>query len=238
MVEYINMNEEKTTVLIVEDEDSIRKFIKINLNRNGFNVLEAESGEEALEILRAFNPEIVVLDIMLPGIDGFEVCRKIREDKPGTAVIMLTAKSQDDDKILGLELGADDYMVKPFNPLELVARIKTILRRINVIKESHNDIISFKNFLLDLRSQKFFKNNVEIDLTPTELSILKVFMCNIGRALSRNELLNAVWGKYYLGDLKVLDVYIRRVREKIEDNPSEPEFIETVWGYGYRWRQD
>ncbi|HHW49272.1 MAG TPA: response regulator transcription factor [Clostridiaceae bacterium] len=231
------MNEERTTVLIVEDEASIRKFIKINLNRNGFNVLEAESGEEALRILYAFNPQIVVLDIMLPGMDGFDVCRQIRKDKPGIAVIMLTARSQDDDKILGLELGADDYMVKPFNPLELVARIKTILRRMNISKESHEDVISFKNLLLDIKSQKFYKNNEEVDLTPTEFSILKVFMSNIGRALSRNELLNAVWGKYYLGDLKVLDVYIRRVREKIEDNPSKPVFIETVWGYGYRWRQ-
>jgi DNA-binding response OmpR family regulator len=223
--------------LVVEDEASIRKFIKINLERNGFTVIEADSGEKALEMVNSFNPQIIILDVMMPGIDGFEVCKRVREDMPGVIIIMLTAKSQDMDKITGLELGADDYMVKPFNPLELVARIRTILRRSNMIVNTSAEIINFKNLKLDLKAQKFFKGDEEIELTPTEFSIIKVFMKNFGKAISRNELLNEVWGKNYFGDLKTVDVYIRRIREKIEDNPSEPAFIETVWGYGYRWQE-
>lgn len=231
------MSEEGIKVLVVEDEDSIRKFITINLDRNGFRVFGAESGEKALMIFKACNPEIVILDIMLPGIDGFEVCRRIREYMPDTVIIMLTARAEDMDKITGLELGADDYMVKPFNPLELLARIKTILRRTGRVKENSQDSITFKNLLLDLNSQKFFKDSSEIELTPTEFSIVKLFMNNSGKALSRNDLLNSVWGRNYFGDLKTVDVYIRRLREKIEDNPSDPRFIETVWGYGYRWQE-
>ncbi|MCX8132195.1 MAG: response regulator transcription factor [Clostridia bacterium] len=230
------MSEVGAKVLVVEDEASIRKFITINLERNGFHVIEADSGEKAIVMVKTFNPDIVVLDIMLPGIDGFEVCRKIREDMPGMVIIMLTAKSQDMDKITGLELGADDYMVKPFNPLELIARIRTILRRSVNVKNNLSETIFFKNLSLDLKAQKFFKNSEEIELTPTEFSIVKVFMKNSGKAISRNELLNEVWGKNYFGDLKTVDVYIRRLREKIEDNPSEPAFIETVWGFGYRWQ--
>ncbi len=230
------MNEMETKVLVVEDEESIRKFITINLERSGFKVFQAVSGEKALEMIDCFKPDIMVLDIMLPGIDGFEVCRRVRAEMAGIVIIMLTARGLDMDKISGLELGADDYMVKPFNPLELVARIKTIMRRISVNKQPQ-ETICFKNLLLDLKSQKFFKNSLEVELTPTEFSILKIFMKNTGKALSRNELLNSVWGKNYFGDLKTVDVYIRRIREKIEDNPSEPYFIETVWGYGYRWQE-
>jgi len=231
------MCNENIKVLVVEDEASIRKFITINLVRNGFSVMEAESGESGLEILNSFKPRVIVLDIMLPGMDGFEFCRRVRQEMPDTAIIMLTARTQDNDKIMGLELGADDYMVKPFNPLELIARIRTILRRMDGVVENNKRIRSGK-FLLDINAQKFFKDSSEINLTPTEFSILKMFMTNSGRALSRNELLNSVWGKNYFGDLKALDVYIRRLREKLEDNPSEPKYIETVWGYGYRWRQD
>ncbi|RCX16386.1 winged helix family two component transcriptional regulator [Anaerobacterium chartisolvens] len=230
------MSEMETKVLVVEDEESIRKFITINLERSGFKVFQAVSGEKALEMADCFKPDIMVLDIMLPGIDGFEVCRRVREEMPDIVIIMLTARGLDMDKISGLELGADDYMVKPFNPLELVARIKTIMRRISVNKQPQ-ETICFENLLLDLKSQKFFKNSLEVELTPTEFSILKIFMKNTGKALSRNELLNSVWGKNYFGDLKTVDVYIRRIREKIEDNPSEPYFIETVWGYGYRWQE-
>jgi len=229
------MGEERIRVLIVEDEVSIRKFININLRRNGFEVLEAGSGEKAFELIKTCKPDIMVLDIMLPGIDGFEVCKRVREDMPDIIVIMLTAKAQDTDKIMGLELGADDYMVKPFNPLELVARIRSILRRTKHSKKDEAGSISFKNLLLDLESHKFFKSNKEIELTPTEFAILKVFLNSFGKALSRDELLNSVWGENYFGDLKTVDVYIRRLREKIEDNPSEPQFIETVWGVGYRW---
>lgn len=232
------MGEEGIKVLVVEDEASIRKFISINLDRNGFKVFEADSGEKAMKMLKTCKPQIIVLDVMLPGIDGFEVCRRIRQDTQDIIIIMLTARAQDMDKIMGLELGADDYMVKPFNPLELVARIRTIMRRTGKAKEEVSEIIPFKNLLLNLKSQKFFKSDLEVELTPTEFSIIKILMTSAGRVLSRNDLLNYVWGRNYFGDLKAVDVYIRRLREKIEDNPSEPQFIETVWGVGYRWHQE
>jgi DNA-binding response OmpR family regulator len=227
---------DRKKVLVVEDEASIRKFITINLERNNFEVYQTETGEEALKIIENNRPAVVVLDLMLPGMDGFEVCGRIREDYPEIVIIMLTARSQDIDKIRGLELGADDYMVKPFNPKELVARIRSIFRRLDINKTVDLDIIPFKNLTMDLRSQQFFKNEQEIELTPTEFAILKILISNPGRAISRNELLRSVWGKNYFGDLKALDVYIRRLREKIEDDPSSPCFIETVWGYGYRWQ--
>jgi DNA-binding response OmpR family regulator len=229
------MSEDKKKVLVVEDEASIRKFIAINLERSGFDVIEADNGEKALEMAAAYKPSVMVLDVMLPGIDGFQVCTRLRAGMPELIIIMLTARGQDIDKITGLELGADDYMVKPFNPRELTARIRTILRRAENPKNSDNTVLSYKNLLMDLNSQQFFKDNMEIELTPTEFSVLKMFMSNVGRALSRNELFNSVWGKNYFGDLKTLDVYIRRIREKIEENPSKPQYIETVWGYGYRW---
>lgn len=223
-------------MLVVEDEGSIRKFIKINLVRDGFSVLEAESGEEALDIMKSEKPDVVVLDIMLPGIDGYEVCQRIREKNMDTIVVMLTARGQDMDKIMGLDLGADDYMVKPFNPLELVARIRAILRRTDSTRVENKNVIECENLKMDLKSQKFFKNDIEIELTPTEFLILKAFMQNPGKAFSRDEILDSVWGEDYFGETKTVDVHIRRIREKIEDNPSQPEFIETVWGFGYRWR--
>ncbi len=229
------MSEVKVKVLVVEDESSIRKFIAINLERSGFEVFEAETGEKGLEMAAFYKPEVMVLDVMLPGIDGFQVCARLREELPELIIIMLTARGQDIDKITGLEIGADDYMVKPFNPRELTARIHSVLRRSERIKTPDETPLIYKNLTMDLKSQKFLKDNVEIELTPTEFSVLKMFMSNVGRALSRNELFNSVWGKNYFGDLKTLDVYIRRIREKIEEDPSKPQYIETVWGFGYRW---
>ncbi|KUO73314.1 MAG: two-component system response regulator [Desulfosporosinus sp. BRH_c37] len=231
------MSENKAKILVVEDEESIRRFITLNLNVAGFQVGEASSGEDALGLLKSFAPQVVVLDIMLPGISGLEVCQHIREFAPETIVIMLTAKGQDTDKILGLDFGADDYMVKPFNPLELIARIKAILRRTANLRNT-KQIISDLNLRLDLAANKFFKNNAETELTPTEFALLKTLMENPGRALKRDDMLDTVWGEDYFGDTKTLDVHIRRLREKIEDNPSQPEYIKTVWGYGYRWRQE
>lgn len=230
------MSDNAIKVLVVEDEPSIRKFIAINLGRSGFDVLEAETGEMALEMAAAHKPGVMVLDVMLPGIDGFQVCARLREEMPELIIIMLTARGQDIDRITGLEIGADDYMVKPFNPRELTARIRTVLRRTERIKAQDDSPLIYKNLMMDLRAQKFFKDNVEVVLTPTEFSVLKMFMSNVGRALSRNELFNSVWGRNYFGDLKTLDVYIRRIREKIEEDPSKPQYIETVWGFGYRWR--
>jgi DNA-binding response OmpR family regulator len=225
----------KTKVLVVEDEESIRSFITLNLSAVGYAVGEADTGEKALAMSSSFRPDVIVLDLMLPGISGFEVCQRVRETMPETFIIMLTAKSQDTDKILGLELGADDYLVKPFNPLELIARIKAMLRRKSHSKAEDN-ALKCDGLLLDLAANKFFKNHIEIELTPTEFALLKMFMENQGKALKRNEMLNAVWGQDYFGDTKTLDVHIRRLREKLEDNPSEPEYIKTVWGYGYRWQ--
>lgn len=230
------MQEERIKVLIVEDESSIRKFISINLNREGFEVIEAGSGEEALDIVRRVHPRVVVLDLMLPGIDGFEVCQNIRKSIPNIVIIMLTAKSQDMDKIMGLELGADDYMVKPFNPLELIARIRANLRKIDNVKGQLNKTITFREFELDLEAQKFYKRGIEIELTPIEFSMMKMFMEGNNKAFSRDEILNIVWGKNYFGDMKTVDVHVRRIREKIEDDPSNPRIIETVWGVGYRLR--
>jgi DNA-binding response OmpR family regulator len=223
-------------VLIVEDESSIRKFITINLTRNGFEAVEAESGEEAMDKLKHCPVDVIILDVMLPGIDGFEVCQRIRKMMPEVVIIMLTARGQDMDKIMGLELGADDYMVKPFNPLELVARIRTVLRRTGRGNTDTGKSISFKNLSIDFSSQSFFKNGLEIELTPREFAIISAFMKNPGKAFSRDELLDAVWGKNYLGDIKTVDVHIRRLREKIEDDPSDPQYIKTVWGYGYIWQ--
>ena len=229
------MQENKIHVLVVEDEESIRRFITLNLEMAGYEVGEAESGEQAVMQIPVFNPEVVVLDLMLPGMDGLEVCRHIRENTPETLIIMLTAKSQDSDKILGLELGADDYMVKPFNPYELIARIKAMLRRRDRQKTDRT-VYTYGYLQLDTVANKLLKDDMEVDLTPTEFSLLKVFMENPGKALKRDVLLDAVWGEDYFGDTKTLDVHIRRLREKIEDNPSEPRYIKTVWGSGYRWQ--
>lgn len=221
------------TVLLVEDEISIRSFLKINLVRNGFNVIEAESGEVGLEKIEKENVVIAILDVMLPGIDGFEVCRILRGKFPNIGIIMLTAKGQDLDKIKGLESGADDYVVKPFNPLEVILRINAILRRLESSEEKK--FIKSKEFYIDLYSQKVLKNNEEIILTPKEYLLLKLFIENPGRAFTRDDLLNIVWGENYFGDHKIIDVNIRRLRAKIEEDSSEPKYIQTIWGVGYRW---
>ncbi|AET69419.1 response regulator with CheY-like receiver domain and winged-helix DNA-binding domain [Desulfosporosinus orientis DSM 765] len=231
------MNDEKVKVLVVEDEESIRRFITLNLSAAGYLVSDTATGEDALAMLKTFVPKVVVLDLMLPGISGLEVCQQIRETIPETFVIMLTAKGQDTDKILGLELGADDYMVKPFNPLELIARIKAILRRGMNIRVS-KEVYKCGDLSLDITANKLYKNDQEVELTPIEFALLKVFMKNPGRALKREEMLNTVWGDDYFGDTKTLDVHIRRLREKIEDEPSQPKYIKTIWGSGYRWQQE
>jgi len=224
------------SVMIVEDEESIRKFVKINLDRAGYKVLEASSGEEGIEIASREKLDIVVLDVMLPGIDGFEVCKKLRADHPHLGIIMLTAKSQDIDKIMGLEYGTDDYMTKPFNPTELVLRLKSLERRLEPEKEGNSLTMEFKPFRIDVYSRQFYKNDLEIELTPTEFSIAKLFIENPGKAFKRDEILNHVWGVDFVGDSKIVDVNIRRLRSKIEEDSSQPSFIETVWGVGYRWK--
>ena len=227
---------EKHLILVVEDEEPIRKFIKINLERNGFDVLEAGTGEKGLELARERDVDLVVLDIMLPGIDGFETCKILREEHPNIGIIMLTAKSQDIDKIMGLEYGTDDYMVKPFNPMELVLRIRSLIRRIDPDDNIENESFIINGpFKMDIYSRRFFKDDIEIELTPTEFSIIKLFIENPGKAFSRDEILNTIWGYDFVGDSKIVDVNIRRIRSKIEDNSRNPKYIETIWGVGYRW---
>ena len=220
-------------ILLVEDEESIRGFLKINLQRNNFNVIEAGTGEEGLELANKERPKIAILDVMLPGIDGFMVCSRLREKFPDIGIIMLTAKGQDMDKIMGLEYGADDYIVKPFNPLEVVLRVKALLRRLG---EDDKEKLELGPFVIDLYSQKIMKNNIEIDVTPKEYLLMKIFLENPNKAFTRDELLDLVWGENYFGDAKIIDVNIRRLRAKIEDKPSSPDYIETVWGIGYRWK--
>ena len=228
-----------TKILLVEDEESIRRFLKINLERNSFEVIEAETGEEGIEKALREKPEIIILDVMLPGIDGFQVCSRLRKEFPNVGIIMLTAKGQDMDKIMGLEFGADDYIIKPFNPLEVVLRVKAILRRIGISEdESSNNKNKLMGgpFIIDLYSQKLLKNNKEIDVTPKEYMLMKLFIENPNKAFTRDELLNLIWGYNFFGDPKIIDVNIRRLRSKIEDDSSNPQYIETVWGIGYRWK--
>ncbi len=224
------------TILVIEDEESIRKFVKINLERANFKVLDAGSGEEGIDIARNNKIDIVVLDIMLPGMDGYEVCKILRGEFPHLGIIMLTAKSQDIDKIMGLEFGTDDYMTKPFNPVELTLRVKSLSRRMEKAPADQEAIMSFPPFKIDIYSRKFYKDDVELVLTPTEYAISKLFMENPGRAFKRDEILNIVWGYDFVGDSKIVDVNIRRLRSKIEEDSSKPYYIETVWGIGYRWR--
>ena len=228
-----------TKILLVEDEESIRGFLKINLERNSFEVIEAETGEEGIEKALREKPEIIILDVMLPGIDGFQVCSRLRKEFPNVGIIMLTAKGQDMDKIMGLEFGADDYIIKPFNPLEVVLRVKAILRRIGISEdESSNNKNKLMGgpFIIDLYSQKLLNNNKEIDVTPKEYMLMKLFIENPNKAFTRDELLNLIWGYNFFGDPKIIDVNIRRLRSKIEDDSSNPQYIETVWGIGYRWK--
>lgn len=229
----------KGKILLLEDDDSIRNFTKINLARNDMEVLEAESGEKALKIFETEKDiDIAVLDVMLPGIDGFEVCRSIRKKNGEIGIIMLTAKTQDIDKVMGLEFGADDYITKPFSPMELIARVNSLMRRVRLKNGiAERNAIESGAYKIDFIARKFYKNDEIIELTPTEFLLIKVFVTNPNKALSRDNLLDEVWGKNYIGDLKIVDVNIRRLRQKIEDNPSEPDTIETIWGLGYRWKE-
>ena len=223
-------------VLILEDEENIRSFVVINLQRAGYETLEAATGNEALELLEK-NPDVdvAVLDIMLPDIDGFEVCRRIRANNKRMGIIMLTARTQEMDKITGLMTGADDYVTKPFSPAELTARLDALVRRVRGDTVSVSELLSHGPFILNTRNRSLEKYGERIRLTQVEYAIVKLFMQHPGRALSREEILAAVWGREYEGELKIVDVNIRRLRIKLEDNPNNPSFITTVWGFGYKW---
>ncbi len=223
-------------VLVLEDEVNIRSFVVINLKRAGYDAIEAGTGMEALEKLQE-HPDIgvAILDIMLPDIDGFEVCRRIRATSKQMGIIMLTARTQEMDKITGLMTGADDYVTKPFSPAELTARIDALYRRMGGDMSVDSELLSQGPFVMNTRNHTLEKSGQRVRLTQVEFSILKLFMRNPGRALSREEILSAVWGRDYEGELKIVDVNIRRLRIKIEDDATNPTFITTVWGFGYKW---
>ena len=198
--------------------------------------IDGDGRDEALEMLQQHSDiRVALLDVMLPGIDGFEVCRRIRATNSRIGIIMLTARSQEMDKVTGLMTGADDYVTKPFSPAELTARVDALMRRSGGSMEEHSGEISQPPFLLNTRNRTLEKNGKPVKLTQVEYSIMRMFMENPGKALSREEILDLVWGRDYFGELKIVDVNIRRLRLKIEDNATNPTFISTVWGYGYKW---
>ncbi len=224
-------------ILVLEDEANIRGFVVINLRRSGFEPIEAENGTEALEKLKV-NPDISIalLDVMLPDIDGFEVCRRIRATGSKMGIIMLTAKSQEIDKVTGLMTGADDYVTKPFSPAELTARVDALIRRLGADEDDKaSSEISSGPFVLNTRNRTLEKNGTRLKLTQIEYQLMKLFMENPGKAMSREDILSAVWDSNFTGELKTVDVNIRRLRIKIETDPTEPEYLTTVWGYGYKW---
>ena len=225
-------------VLVLEDEANIRSFIVINLRRAGYEVVEAESGEEALTKLKAQKDiRVALLDVMLPGIDGFEVCRRLRANDAAIGIIMLTARSQEMDKVTGLMTGADDYVTKPFSPAELTARVDALMRRSGGSGPVEEDggQLSSPPFTLNLRNRTLEKNGQRVKLTQVEYGLMKLFMENPGKALSREEIMDTVWGHDYFGELKIVDVNIRRLRMKIEDDTANPTYITTVSGFGYKW---
>lgn len=232
------MSEVSESVLIVEDDRDLIKLIKINLQDQGYHVYTAGDGVEALNTFENADPSLVILDIMLPKMDGFEVCKRIRQENRRVPILMLTAKAEEVDKILGLELGADDYMTKPFSVRELVARVKAIFRRIKVDRENENSLpeeLSFNNLKIYPNLRKVTLADNAIELTSKEYDLLLLFSTNPGKAYSREQLLNQVWGYSYEGYSHTVNSHINRLRSKIENDPSNPHFIKTVWGVGYRF---
>ncbi len=227
-------------ILVVEDEVAIREFEVINLRRVGYDTVEAGSGEEALEIYNEQKDfDIALLDISMPGMDGFTLCKELRKISPSLGIIILTARAQEMDKISGLMLGADDYITKPFSPTELLARVDSLYRRVELGKgaekrPSSNEIV-LGNFILNTRRRTLSKNGKNIELTQVEFQIIEYFFTNPDVALDRTDILNRVWGEAYFGEEKIVDVNIRRLRIKIEDDPSNPKYLVTVWGMGYKW---
>ncbi len=223
-------------ILIVEDEQPIVDILKFNLEKNDYRVIEALDGNEGLRLALSKNPDLVLLDVMLPGLDGFGVCRKIRE-KSSVPIIMLTARDEEVDKVLGLELGADDYMTKPFSVRELLARVKANLRRTSPETEEAGDVLRIGELIIDSSRYEVVKNDTVIALTLREFELVKFLAEHRGRIFSRETLLEEVWGYDYYGDTRTVDVTVRRIREKIEDNPAEPAYIMTKRGVGYYFKK-
>ena len=228
-------------ILVCEDEAAIRDFVVINLRRAGYEVVEADCGEMALQKYEESNGDfdVAILDIMMPGIDGLQVCKELRNKNSGIGIIMLSARTQEMDKVTGLMLGADDYITKPFSPSELTARVDALYRRVALAEQKAEN--NFKEelksgiFTLNLRNRALMKNGKMIELTQVEFQIMEYFFSNPGVALDRTDILNHVWGEAYVGEEKIVDVNIRRLRMKVEDEPSNPKYIVTLWGLGYKW---
>lgn len=228
-------------VLVCEDEDNIREFVVINLKRAGYDVVDVDCGESAIRMFdrERGNFDVVLLDVMMPGIDGFTVCKRLRERSSSIGIIMLTAKSQEMDKVNGLMIGADDYITKPFAPSELTARVDAIYRRVcmSVTRVKKESTLESGPFILNLTSHTMTKRGKLVELTQVEYEILEYFLRNKNTALDRSSILAQVWGNDYYGGDKIVDVNIRRLRMKIEEEPSNPRYIVTVWGYGYKWAE-
>ena len=227
-------------ILVVEDEAAIREMVALNLKRAGWDVLEAPSAERALELLHGEPCDAALLDIMLPGMDGLSLCETIRRDNADIGIIIVSAKGQEQDKIRGLSIGADDYITKPFSVSELIARVEALVRRVRRSasaegRSAEPDQLISGPFVLDEKSRVLYKSGRPIDLTQVEFQIMELFFKNPGTALVRDKILEGVWGKGYYGDVKIVDVNIRRLRMKVEDEPSNPKHIVTVWGLGYKW---
>ena len=225
-------------ILVVDDEKSIVKGLKFSLEKEGYEVLTAYDGEEALRIFQEESPDLIILDLMLPLLDGFEVCRRVRKTND-VPIVMLTARGEDIDKILGLELGADDYVTKPFNPRELAARVKAILRRsqASATDPAKMQIIRLQDMQIDMFQHKVRVRDKFVDLTSKEFALLSLMASHPGRVFSREKLLEHVWGYDFYGDARTVDVHIRHLREKIEPEPASPQLILTVWGAGYKFRE-
>lgn len=225
-------------ILIVDDEDHIRELLKFNLEKNGYIVYMANDGLNGLKLAREKQVDLILLDLMLPGMDGFEVCKEIRRDNiiSNVPIIMLTAKSEEIDKILGLELGADDYITKPFSIRELSARIKALLRRSNV--KYDNEILRFGNVTLNLQTREVLKHGKKLDFTLKEFEVLKLLIQNKGKILTREILLDKIWGYEYIGETRTVDVHIRHIRKKIEEDDKKPIYIQTIRGVGYKFIGD
>ncbi len=225
-------------VLVVEDESAIREFIVINLNRSGYDVLEAGNGEEALQLYDSHEDvDVVLLDIMMPVMNGMEACKELRKRSSTVGIIMLTAKTEEMDKVNGLLSGADDYVTKPFSPSELLARVDSVYRRVSMVKgvKPDQDIITLGEFSLDTRSRTLLRNGTPIELTQVEYQILEYLFHSPNTAVNRTDILHHVWGEGYFGEEKIVDVNIRRLRMKVEENPSAPKHLMTIWGIGYKW---
>ena len=230
------------TILVAEDEQAIREFIVINLKRAGYETLEAANGDQALEIYgrEGQNIDVAVLDIMMPGQnDGLAVCKEMRQKSGSIGIILLTAKTQEIDKVGGLMMGADDYVTKPFSPSELVARVDAVYRRVALeqmrSRNNFHEELRSGDFVLNLRSRTLLKGGKPVELTQVEFQIMEYFFSNPGTALDRTDILRHVWGESYYGEEKIVDVNVRRLRMKVEDEPSNPKHIVTVWGLGYKW---